>query len=555
MAPVSAVLLLACYRPFFQSWVAWVALVPIFWGLRKCRPAMAFWPAWLFMSLVALWGTKWFVIIDRFNSLVWFGIPPLALYGGFYFAVACALIVYFGRKLPPWGALGAGMLCWSGIEYFFGIGPLGMPYGLGQSQGGWLAMAHVASLGGTPLIAALIVGMNLAVMENIAAFRAGYGQGGALARLGAMLALAILGCLYGAGVMSARERELAEGPTFKLRVALMQPGISQDKKYLSYTSPDEAERRRLQDELTMTQLTQLRTIERGEFDLIVTPESTFTQEFIDVEEVFQRRQYGGAIMLEVIDLAKDLETPIVIGGLDNVFRNADGDWTESLAEGIDSSGELRPGEGAYGGLWLVRPADEGIRMAADYRKVQLMPFGESVPYLSIIPGFQEKIVQVGSFRRGRLAAPVGFFVEDSEGVEHEVRLGPSICFEDQFAHIHRGHASRGANLFVNTTNDAWFDGSAGPAWHGDMARWRSIETGIPMVRATNTGITCVIDSVGRVTEKLPLLEHGILKTELVLASAPLRSWYTILGPWYGVLALWGTVGLLVWLARRRERAA
>ena len=550
----SALLLRLAWEPADLSPVAFVALVPLFWGVRRCRSVMAFWVGWLFATIMGLFGVYWFVSVARFNPFVWLGILPLAMYVGAHFAAAVALIVYFARRLAPWAALGAAMITWAAVEFWFGIGALGMPYGLAQSQGGWPAMAQVVSLAGMPLLSALIVGANLAGFETVAAFKARYGQGPALLRLGTMLALVVAAWIYGSGVIAKTERLYGGEDAFPVRVALVQPNIDQELKYESYRSPDPAKRRRLQDQLTQTVFEALRGIEQGSADLIVTPESTFTADFIDVEEEIQDEFFGGAVMRETIGIAADLGGPIMIGGVDNVFLDEGGELTERA---LSDAGTLLETGAVYGGLWLIRPTDERIQFRSDYRKIQLMPFGETVPYLWIIPGFQEKIVQVGTFNRGKLGEPVGFLVERPSGETDEVRIGPSICFEDQFPYIHRHFAGSGANLFVNSTNDAWFDGSAGPGWHAEMARWRSIETRLPMVRCTNTGVTCVIGPTGEIQEEFPVRERGVLQAGVAVLPDPPRTLYTRIGGVFGLLSLLSTAGLLIFLIRRdrREQAA
>ncbi len=547
---LSAVLLRLAYWPYFLSPLAFVALVPLFWGLRGRRPVMAFWVAWIFGTAMGLVGTGWFVVVDRFNSLVWFGILPLGMYVGFWFALAAALIVALARRLDPWLALPAGAAAWAGVEYFFGIGPLGMPYGVGQALGGWTTMALVASLGGLHLLSFLLLASNLSVMETVSAFRGGYGHAGALARL-VVVAAALAGAwAYGNGELTRRQQP-PENP-LAVRLALTQSNIPQEEKYASYTHPDYDEALRLQHDLAVRQLDQLRTIPRDAVDLVVTPESTFTMDSVDVEASIQERLYGRPVFLEVADIARDLRAPIIVGGIDNTFRNDRGETTEFLRDAlyIDENGQtaLLPGHAPYGGLWIIRPETREIPMVADYRKVQLMPFGETVPYLSIIPGFQEAIVQVGTFARGQLGEPLGIALDRVPGQQPAtLRLGPSVCFEDQFAWIHTHYARRGANLFVNTTNDGWFEGSPGPHWHAEMARWRSIETAIPMVRSTNTGITCLIDATGRITESLPPTEMDILYLDITLDPDPEPTIYARTGNLVGILCFLATIGLVAWL--------
>lgn len=126
-----------------------------------------------------------------------------------------------------------------------------------------------------------------------------------------------------------------------------------------------------------------------------------------------------------------------------------------------------------------------------------------------------------------------------------------ICYEAVFPGD-IGDASK-AEFILNITNDAWFDGSLGPAQHAQMARLRSVETGLPLLRASNTGTTIVTDPLGRIAARL---DEGQVAVVDVVPHRPLqgRTIYTTLGDWpfwaASVLAL-----LLGFLGFRRERPA
>jgi len=156
---------------------------------------------------------------------------------------------------------------------------------------------------------------------------------------------------------------------------------------------------------------------------------------------------------------------------------------------------------------------------------------------------------VGIFETGELSPPIGI---RREGTPQDFQVGFTICFEDLFPYIHRYYAKNGAQLFVNTTNDAWFDGSTGARWHLDAARWRSLETHLPMVRATNSGMTVAIDPLGNVTESVPPEEKGILTTEVTLLENPPMTVYTRIGDLFGWGALAGSL-LLTLLCFYREK--
>jgi apolipoprotein N-acyltransferase len=93
-------------------------------------------------------------------------------------------------------------------------------------------------------------------------------------------------------------------------------------------------------------------------------------------------------------------------------------------------------------------------------------------------------------------------------------FSPLICYEVIFSGEVIDKKQR-PDLFVNLTNDAWFGKSSGPYQHFDMARMRSIEYGIPLVRVANTGISAFIDPFGRVVDEIGLNEEGIIDVAII----------------------------------------
>ncbi len=147
---------------------------------------------------------------------------------------------------------------------------------------------------------------------------------------------------------------------------------------------------------------------------------------------------------------------------------------------------------AHNSLVAVAP-DGGL--AGVYDKAHLVPFGEYFPvYANFILGEQGFVPGPG-LRTMHLAG-LG-------------AIGPLICYEAIFPAqvVEQGERP---SMLVNITNDAWFGDSAGPRQHLAAARMRTIEEGLPMVRAANTGVSTVIDAHGRMTGRLGLNEQGVL---------------------------------------------
>ena len=95
---------------------------------------------------------------------------------------------------------------------------------------------------------------------------------------------------------------------------------------------------------------------------------------------------------------------------------------------------------------------------------------------------------------------------------------PLVCYEIIFPEA--VPAGERPGWLVNLTNDGWFGASSGPYQHLQQARLRAIEQGLPLVRAANTGISAVVDPLGRITAALPLGTEGVLDARLPKAAPP-----------------------------------
>jgi apolipoprotein N-acyltransferase len=142
-----------------------------------------------------------------------------------------------------------------------------------------------------------------------------------------------------------------------------------------------------------------------------------------------------------------------------------------------------------------------------YRKRHLVPFGETIPLEPL----------VGWFIRQILAIPLASQARgDADPPPLELagqRVAVDICYEDAFGAEIRATA-RDATLMVNVTNDAWYGRSLAALQHNQIASMRAIETGRPLLRATNTGITSAIAHDGREIARLPWFTRGILELEI-----------------------------------------
>ena len=158
----------------------------------------------------------------------------------------------------------------------------------------------------------------------------------------------------------------------------------------------------------------------------------------------------------------------------------------------------------YNGAILLGP--DG-RIAASHAKQHLVPFGEYVPLRPYLPFLEPLVVSIGDFAAGTSDEPLAL---------GPMRLGMLICYESIFPEIARQSVTRGANLLVNLTNDAWYGRSSAPHQSMAMAVFRAVENKRALVRATNTGISGFVDPVGRIVERTGLFVEAALVSRMPL---------------------------------------
>jgi len=176
-----------------------------------------------------------------------------------------------------------------------------------------------------------------------------------------------------------------------------------------------------------------------------------------------------------------------------------------------------------------------------YDKIHLVPFGEYIPYKPLF------------FFAGRLTAEVGEFVPGRrlEPLGREHKLAPLICYESIFPDLVRKFSARGAEVLVNMSNDAWYGTSAAREQLLLMARMRAIENGRWLLRATNTGLTAVVDPYGR-AQVFPPDRRAAFTARFAYLSG--QTVYVAWGHWFPVLAaVAALLALLQAMARRIER--
>ncbi|MEK6734483.1 MAG: apolipoprotein N-acyltransferase, partial [Pseudomonadota bacterium] len=224
-------------------------------------------------------------------------------------------------------------------------------------------------------------------------------------------------------------------------------------------------------------------------------------------------------LMEIIDLSQnsdDIDYVIWPEGANEYTM--DGNLIEYIKSAAPKNGSLilnasRKGDDKYyNSLFIVNNSGEILDI---YDKMHLVPLGEFIPFKlrSLLP-FINKITP------GENDYSPGSNIDISKT---KYPFLPSICYEDSFPE----HPNYKFTWIVNLTNDGWFGPDIGPHQHLEIAKFRSIEHGVPMVRASLTGISAIIDSFGNISHKIPLFEKGIINTKVpeYLANSTLYHKY------------------------------
>lgn len=182
----------------------------------------------------------------------------------------------------------------------------------------------------------------------------------------------------------------------------------------------------------------------------------------------------------------------------------------------NAEGEMR----YYNGLTSVGDAQ------GTYLKQKLVPFGEYVPLQDMLRGLIAFFdLPMSDFARGT--------PEQSLLQAKGYRIAPFICYEVVYPEFAASLAAQ-SDILLTVSNDAWFGHSIGPLQHLQMAQMRALEAGRWMIRATNNGVTVLIDPQGRIAERIPAFEEAVLYGEVTPMQGltpylEWRSWPLIIG--------------------------
>ncbi len=499
----SGLALALAFPKFDVSLLAWVAFVPFFYAVEGEPLKKVLWWGWL-QGLACYAGSFYWVVItlNEFAGVHFvLSLIPMLLLASVV-AINTAIALWAGEftarrlRLPIVVTM---PIAWAAVELIRTYFPIGFPWNLlGETQYRNLALIQFAEFTGTYGVSALIIFFNVVVFMVL--MRRGSRRLQTLS-LSALTAVMIAALVFG----NWRIHELKTiKPAGSFRVAMVQGNIPQSVKWdpnaLAPTFKIYAD-----------QSTQ--AAKQGA-DLIVWPEAAATFLFQpddrypagDSDDVNYREA--------LLQLARTIGKPILFGAPALISRDDRIVGFANRADLVTAQGEV----------------------AAWYDKIQLVPFGEYVPFRSVLGFFVNRIVHgMGDMIPGRQQT---LFEVDG------AKLSVLICYESIFPDLARRSVKEGADVMVNITNDAWYGTSSAPYQLLAMSAMRSVETKVPMIRVANTGISAIILNDGSITATTPLFKRG---TELEdVAWHPMRTLYTIVGDLFAQICLALTAIALVW---------
>lgn len=254
----------------------------------------------------------------------------------------------------------------------------------------------------------------------------------------------------------------------------------------------------------------------GPVDVVVWPETVYPTTFGSPKSAA-----GGELDAEVAGIVGALGVPLIFGAYD-----AEGDAEFNAA------------------MFLPPPVGGRLEFAA-YRKSVLFPLTERVPALLESAWLRRLLPWLGTWQPGPGARVLPLRLRDGR----IVRVAPLICYDAVVPSLALDAVRGGAEVIVTLSNDAWFASGGGPWLHLVVSAFRSIETRRPQVRATNTGISAVIDATG----ELRAVAGTHVRTALVGTVTPERAARTLMlawGDWFGPVALALGVAALATTGRR-----
>ncbi len=442
LAIIAAILLVLSYPRFNIEFLAWVALVPLFFALENRNVRQRFIIGYLF-GLVFFSGILyWLAYVTVPGAII------LVLLLSFAPAIFC--ILYRPSSIVHRSSVLVIPSAWVLTEYLRAHLFTGFPWALlGYSQYLNLPIIQISDITGSYGISFIIVLVNFCIYAIIKKFPN--------KKVFALLGISILIATGFYGFYRLNQKYMIP----PIKVAVVQGNIPQSMKW------DRTYGKFILDKYEFITL----KAAEGKPDIIIWPETSVPGLLGRDEHIFNR----------VTNLARSIDTDLLIG----TIREIDSKFYNS-ATLVSKKGKILE---SYDKMHLV-PFGEYVPLE------KYMPWFRNTidkPIGDFESGTEFKLLKIKTEKASVIG---GSIIKDSRFY----RFGTLICFEDIFPNLARRFVKEGALFLVNITNDAWFGNSGAPYQHVQSSVFRAVENRVPVIRSANTGVSCFIDQKGRIID-------------------------------------------------------
>jgi apolipoprotein N-acyltransferase len=485
----------------FFPLISFFICIPLFLFAMHPSAKRSVWYCYLFGIFASAGQFYWiaFVVPEGLWPLVLCAVFLLTLIEGLFYA-AVGLGFRFSRKKFPRAYLLVFPAFWVLLEYVKSLGEMSFPWNLiGYSLAPLLPLAQTASITGVFGLSFLVVLGNVLSWKFLSGW---YRQGKMAAGLPVFFLVCAVLSVWGYFRM---RQPLPCGAGETVKVSVLQGSI--DQNHWGNNSLDSSFA--IFDTLLMRA-----SVDKP--DIIVMPESALLCYLLRQHSVRDR----------VAGWSRKFRIPLVLGALQ---------WEAAPRKSPTPYS-------VYNAAFFLDTATEKFQQ---YYKINLVPFSEVLPFTGMFPILSRVNLGQADFKRGkdRVVYSIGT----------TVKAAPFICYEIIYPSFVRDRVKRGANLFVNITNDGWFGKSSGAFQHATMARLRCIENGIALARSANSGISMFVDQYGRVPGRTKLYDRTFLTKTVSIAKIP--TLYSRAGDWpvlFSCLVLAVSLGWLVYRTKVRS---
>ncbi len=286
------------------------------------------------------------------------------------------------------------------------------------------------------------------------------------------------------------KKEVYSGKT--ITAGVIEPHIPQDKKW------DPEFRHEIINKIEKLS----GNFKKNKMDIIVLPESSIPVEW-GIDKEFDQK---------FIEISKNLSTNLIFGA---VFEDENGIYN--------------------GAIVLNR---EG-KIINNYKKNHLVPFGEYVPFEKHLPFLAPIVESVGSFTSGTSLSPIKI---------ESVNYGITICYETIFPDLIRGQVKEGAEVLVNLSNDAWYEGTPAKVQHFLIDRVRCVETKRFLIRSANGGVSGIVSPDGEIISSTRKNEPSSCKGDAIKLNE--KTLFVQIGHTYLIVFVIVLVASLIMVPRK-----